>query len=118
MHEHLLHAEVHGVMKSPKRLSTANSAINAALTPIVTAPITWPRGLTVRTAARIENIGPLVSLQSSIDADFHEMRAGRRLVEALVEVAAFDQVFRIRRKSESALIASALSDKWRTSGSR
>jgi hypothetical protein len=47
MHEHLLHAEVHGVMKSPKRLSTANSAINAALTPIVTAPITWLRGLPV-----------------------------------------------------------------------
>jgi len=40
------------------------------------------------------------------------------LVEALVELVAFDQVFRIRRKSESALIASALSDKWRTSGSR
>jgi len=39
-------------------------------------------------------------------------------MEALVEVAAFDQVFRIRRKSESVLIASALSDKWRTSGSR
>jgi hypothetical protein len=47
MHEHLLHAEVHGVMKSPKRLLTANSAINAALTPIVTAPITWLRGLPV-----------------------------------------------------------------------